>query len=171
MPHKSKSERLAYFRDYNARNRANRNAQAESCRQRQPDKRLGYWRNYNRANSVKRVEAVKLWKQRNPARHRALQSASRMRRRAAQKNATISPQLIARFILSVRSKRWAICYYCGNKVASRLVQFDHVVALQGFNPGAHEIGNLAVSCGKCNRSKSNLSLPAWKRDGQQLLPL
>lgn len=45
------------------------------------------------------------------------------------------------------------CAYCAKPLTHQQKTVDHVVALS--RGGLHEIGNLTIACGPCNRAKSN----------------
>lgn len=71
------------------------------------------------------------------------------------------------YIKMVRSKRFKTCYYCKQKFTCN-PHFDHVIPLS--KGGKHEVGNLCVSCPKCNFTKSAL-LPSQLRMPQLVLSL
>ena len=54
------------------------------------------------------------------------------------------------------------CLYCGGKT----VEIDHIIPLS--RGGRHSIGNLAPSCGPCNRSKSNKFVTEFQKYKREL---
>ena len=93
----------------------------------------------------------------------------RHRKRAEKLNATVNPKAVRKFMLDVRSKTHAVCYYCSKTVSTRLIHFDHIVPLS--KGGAHRVENLCVACKACNHRKWAHLLKDFVRLGQQLLSL
>jgi len=93
------------------------------------------------------------------------------KRRALKKAASVNLKGINNFIKGVFSKPFAFCYYCGKRTSTKLIHFDHIVALA--KGGLHSVENLCVSCAACNLSKGAKPLLEWARENaeQQLLNL
>jgi len=105
------------------------------------------------------------WRKQNPGKI----IASRHKRRALKKAATINLKSIERWIQSVRSKPTAVCYYCQKSIPSKKIHFDHIIPLS--RGGAHSVENLCVSCQPCNNRKHAKSVQAFVITGQQILSL
>lgn len=105
------------------------------------------------------------WSKENPEKTSLYQA----RRRMLERNATVNLAGIKAFIKSVKSKRTVTCYYCDSRILSKGCHFDHIVPLSKGGP--HSVENLCVSCSTCNHRKSNKSISAWDRMGQQVLSL
>jgi len=103
--------------------------------------------------------------------HKAESFARVQKRNALKKAATINMQGIIAFVRSIKAKPLATCYYCQERVSTRTIHFDHIIALS--KGGLHAVENLCVSCGPCNLSKGAKSLIEWAayRGAQQLLNL
>jgi 5-methylcytosine-specific restriction endonuclease McrA len=169
MPLKDRSRRLAYFRQYNAANIERRTAQILAWKQRN----IEHWKkkqaDYRLKHAEKRRVWAAEWRKNNPELHHARRKEIQMRRRALVLNVTISPENIKTFLAWLRKKTFVRCYYCKRKIPRLGAHVDHVVALA--NKGAHEVGNLAIACCKCNRSKGKKSLSDWSPSDQPLLPI
>lgn len=104
---------------------------------------------------LRRAESQKYYRK-NPLRFLAAANV----RRARKNNASIgNTKLIEEWIKSVRSKPRATCYWCKASTPSNNINIDHIQAL--VSGGAHEVGNLCVSCGTCNSRKHAKPLTAW----------
>lgn len=121
-------------------------------------------KNYQR-DRLKILEANRKWRQANREHVRA----KTMKRKALLLGAAVNLKRIKEWMASVKSRPTATCYYCSCEIQSRLVHFDHIVALSKGGP--HSIENLCVSCAACNLSKKAKSISAWVRIGQQVLSL
>ena len=53
------------------------------------------------------------------------------------------------------------CFWCRNEFPPKKCHADHIVALS--IGGAHEVGNLCVSCQTCNSKKSAKTIQDWNR--------
>lgn len=99
---------------------------------------------------------TKKWQKANP--HAMKQIGAR--RRARLKGATVGDtKAIAAWEKEWRSKESVECAYCHQSFPPADCDTDHVIPLTKGGP--HELGNLAVSCWWCNRSKHNRTLEEW----------
>lgn len=101
--------------------------------------------------------------------HPGVMRAYAQRRRAMKKAVTVKPESIAEWMQRIRSKPSAVCHYCGKRISSKGIHFDHIKALA--KGGEHRIENLCVSCPKCNLTKGAAALNEWCKQGQQMLAL
>ena len=107
-------------------------------------------------HTEKRVEKGKRWRAENPEAQRRNWIRSRDLRRARQRSAD-SRAVTNDERAGVLLANDGLCLYCN---ASPAVEVDHIVPLA--RGGRHAIGNLAPSCGPCNRSKAALLLMEWR---------
>lgn len=146
----------------------------------QRDKLRAYGRKQYQKHIEKRREKNRRWhqshlelaheKRRQWGRdHPEYEWAKRARRRALKAGAAVNLAQIKEWFTAVKSRRYAVCYYCGSRILTQHVHFDHIVPLA--RGGAHSIENLCVSCADCNQSKWAKSPAQWKRIGQQVLGL
>lgn len=120
-------------------------------------------KDHHAANRERRNSYIKRWQKANPEKVHYHGNKRRALELAAQGNLIT----IQAYVRSVKSRRTAVCYYCGTRFASSKVHFDHIVPLA--KGGAHSAENLCVSCPPCNRRKHTKLLPEFKIEGQQLL--
>lgn len=107
----------------------------------------------------------KAWRTKHPEVIRA----NSQKRRAKKRAVSIKPERIAEWMQRMRSRRSAVCHYCGKRISSKIIHFDHIKALA--KGGEHRIENLCVSCPKCNLTKGTAALNEWCKQGQQMLAL
>jgi len=142
---------------------------------------------YKRKHGERKLRATKRWVDANRERVNAQMRAYRkkryaedpafraalldgcQRRRSLKRENNPNPKSIRIFIAGVRSKQWAVCYYCEKRFHSNEAQIDHIVPLDKGGP--HSIENLCVACPKCNTTKRTKLIQDWLRLGQQLLAL
>lgn len=60
-----------------------------------------------------------------------------------------------------RRKKQVRCYWCNGVFAGIDCHLDHVIALS--KGGKHEIGNLCVSCSRCNLKKNAKTVDVWNQ--------
>lgn len=111
----------------------------------------------------KKVRAA--WVAKNKGRLNADSNLRRIRTKGAHVE---NKALIKSFYVAVKSRKTNTCYYCRTRFTG-MAEIDHILPLA--KGGQHKIENLCVSCQKCNRSKKDKLVSAWKRDGQQVLSL
>jgi len=70
-----------------------------------------------------------------------------------------NPALIAEWESAWKKKRRVRCYWCGGSFAPKDCHSDHLKALD--LGGAHEVGNLVISCAACNLRKNSLTVEDW----------
>lgn len=56
-------------------------------------------------------------------------------------------------IIHIKTRKWVRCYYCGKRVSGKSSEVDHVLPLAKNGP--HTAFNIAATCQKCNRHKSD----------------
>lgn len=99
-------------------------------------------------------------KYRKSARGRIVNANCKKRRVAKMKGTPVGNlAVISAWELSWRGKKRVRCYWCGGSFSGSSCHTDHVVALA--LGGAHEIGNLVVSCLPCNHSKNAKPVASW----------
>jgi 5-methylcytosine-specific restriction endonuclease McrA len=122
---------------------------------------------YRRANPEKLKATMRRHYLKNRDKARQYQIANKpaaaareAKRRAIKRNAKIVDQeTITRWMFAWRKRPTVQCFWCGNKVRPRKAQADHIQPLA--KGGVHEIGNMCVSCTKCNQSKHDKEVHAW----------
>ena len=119
--------------------------------------------NYQK-NKAHVLQKHREWLKRNPG----YMAAVKHRRRLIE-NASKNLAAIKAWMKSVKSKKTAVCYYCGRTISTKGLHFDHIVAIA--NGGIHDVSNLCVSCPPCNLQKQDKPIEAWVRIGQQVLSL
>ena len=173
----------AHYRAHTAEKAARVNA----WRQKNPKKVQSYLEKYQKANPDRLLAANRRWYRRNLAaqllRNRVKNAAQYKvnkeailarnrkwaqahpiqikvrdaRRRALLKGAEVNMAQIQEWITTVKSKRFAFCYWCHRKIHTSKIHFDHVVPLAKGGP--HSVDNLCVSCAHCNlQSKAGVSV-------------
>lgn len=95
--------------------------------------------------------------------------AKAINRDRAKRALTRNPELIIAWMMAVRTKPEAVCYYCRVMWPISEIHFDHVLPLK--RGGNHTIENLCVACKTCNLRKNAKLIHEWNRPGQQLLDL
>lgn len=120
------------------------------------------WRN---KNLEKARAKARDWMRRNPTYMRAKENE----RRALKASVSVNPRSISLFMSGVKSKHFAVCYYCRRKVSTKAIHFDHILALSKGGP--HSVENLCVSCARCNLSKGPKLLKDFISLGQQIMEL
>ncbi len=98
------------------------------------------------ANHETHIANVKAWQAANPEKVRAYKKTNKYKRRAVERDGITGSELMA-----WENAQKKVCYWCGVKCAEAY-HVDHYTALT--RGGAHEIGNLVISCPSCNRRKS-----------------
>lgn len=133
------------------------------------EKLLQWKRDYHHKDYAKRgpliLARTKAWLKAHPE----VVTARNARRRLMQKNATVNLALIRKWMLSVKSKTYARCYYCQCRLRTDKIHFDHIIALA--KGGLHSVENLCVSCRFCNQSKSDRPIRLMMSVDQTFLEL
>ena len=102
---------------------------------------------YAEENKEAVLARVNAWSAENPERVTANKLAYKHRRRSWESGG----------LSGAEQKRWEreqkkVCYWCGDGCAKKY-EVDHYIPLS--KGGAHEEGNLVISCPSCNRLKSS----------------
>lgn len=126
-------------------------------------------KDYAKKNAAVMRSYWKAYRKAHPEKTKAHNKANWHKRRATILGATVNPKSIKIFILGVKSKRFATCYYCERKVPTTRIAFDHILALS--KGGSNSVENLCVSCSDCNQTKHDKLLRDFITLGQQLLEL
>lgn len=90
-------------------------------------------------------------------------------RRARLLGSSVNSRSVKEYVRRIKSRRFSKCYYCGVRVPTEDIHFDHVLALS--KGGAHSIGNICVACKTCNLKKATNLIEDWFRLGQQILAI
>lgn len=115
--------------------------------------RRRYMRTYYDKNAEKLRQRTRDWYRANKARHwNQLQ-----KRRSLKEQATVNLEVLRKFTSRIKAKRFAFCYWCGEKTKTSAIHFDHIIPL--IKGGQHSVENLCVSCARCNLRKND-SLPS-----------
>jgi 5-methylcytosine-specific restriction endonuclease McrA len=126
--------------------------------------RLRY-KNFTPEQKRRRREVSMAWHRKNPG----YMSASRDKRKRAMDKSGSRVDLITRWVSLVRSKPFAICYYCQRVRSSMDVHFDHIIPLA--KGGGHNVGNMCVACEGCNCSKGSRRISEWPQIPTPMLDL
>lgn len=119
---------------------------------------LKYRKEWAARNKSKVKQLAQRWYADNKHRAKANSDA----RRARRVNATIGDtKQIARWERRWKKQPKVRCYWCGINVNPDKCDTDHIVALA--LGGAHEIGNLCVSCSTCNNQKHAKPVSEWNK--------
>lgn len=168
---KNKEKIAAKNKQYRAANRAKCAAAVSAWKKLHPDKLVEYSRKSYAHNPEKLRAKSAAWHAENKDLVKSIQRSYRERnrekiliknhaQRATRRECKVGPQhLIVAWVKQWKSKRTAVCFWCGNRVASKLCHIDHIVAVS--SGGANSVENLCVSCAPCNLKKGPLSLPSW----------
>lgn len=152
--------------NYQHRNKQKRRAWSCLWRKNHPF----YHQQYRRSHLGRCRELARQSYRRNYPKNKAKMVIRNRFRRAVKKGVIVNPKMIEHFFLAVKSKHFAVCYYCGRRFPSRMVHQEHVIAIR--NGGMHEIGNLCVSCPPCNLTKQKRTISQWNKSdklGQLIL--
>lgn len=148
-----KAELDAYMKVWHAKNKDAVAAQGKQHYEANRTRLLAEKREYYIKNRA--VIRAKKKANREPARR------SEDLRRARKAGASVGDlQLIAAWEKRWRKKPFVICYWCRNEIRpASLARRDHVIPLA--KGGAHEVGNLCLSCDSCNCHKHARTLDKW----------
>jgi len=148
------------------------------AKKKEDDKR---WRQANKERVAKKVKEYqqshksqvnatnRRWQKRNWEKHIEYQLQYNHAKRARMEIATVNMKAIRGFVRAVKAKAFCTCYYCGSKVSSKKIHFDHIIPIA--KGGQHSVENLCVSCPPCNMAKHDKPIEAWVRIGQQVFAL
>ena len=115
---------------------------------------------YREANAEKYAEYHKAYREANrdkiSVNHKAYQQTpigKAVQKNASHKRRSITRQgdVTTQQLLELQNNA-KTCYWCGVSLKSKEVHIDHYVPLS--KGGEHTLSNLAVSCAKCNQTKS-----------------
>jgi hypothetical protein len=113
--------------------------------------------NKDRLNHLKRK-----WEKNNPEKHRSLQIAIKLNRRARKKqNGGVVTSLE---IKKLKSKSKNVCFYCNQ---NKKLSIDHVIPLK--LGGRNEISNMVFACINCNSRKQAKDPITYAREIGRLL--
>jgi 5-methylcytosine-specific restriction endonuclease McrA len=112
-------------------------------------------RNYAK-NPADRCRQTNEWARNNPDKTRRYRN---QRRAIVLGSPKTEPELIEKWEAKWKGRKSVRCYWCGGGFSPSKCHADHVIPLS--RGGAHEIGNMAVSCAKCNQRKSSKTLNEW----------
>jgi 5-methylcytosine-specific restriction endonuclease McrA len=138
---------------YAKRNRVAITARATAWAKANKQRRAAIAQAWVERNPEKRKEAANSWSRRNPDSHRV--SASK-RRALKYGSASRDPKALMAYSKMVRNAERLRCYWCRKNTPKGQRHIDHIIPLA--RGGADVIGNLCVSCPRCNISK-NAKLP------------
>jgi 5-methylcytosine-specific restriction endonuclease McrA len=109
-------------------------------------------------NSKKAIEYQLNYNKLHPEQRRASDAS----RRARKLNAPIgSSSAVIKWDKTWRNMRRVSCFWCRNEFSPKKCHADHIIALS--RGGAHEVGNLCISCQPCNNKKSAKTIQDWNR--------
>jgi hypothetical protein len=117
----------------------------------------------DRAKEQRRINQEKYRK--SPKGIAVMRTHGHRRRLAKNGSAASDIKVIERWHVGWMAKRSVRCYWCGGKFPPSQCNADHIKPL--VSGGTHEIGNLCISCGPCNRRKHAKSLEEWNRRIEQ----
>lgn len=128
----------------------------------QQEKNEAKWKAYLRKwgwpENLKKSQLHDYWKQTKQERKRKKTircSAYTAKRRAKKRMASIGDsKLILKWEKQWRTKKTAICYWCGRRITTKQCHADHIVPLA--KGGSHCIENLCIACKTCNSHKRDL---------------
>lgn len=160
-PEKSRAQHRAQrIKNLEARRAQNRKWQFDQWAHRQEYMRAYYQKNKEKLKAKTKVQYLA---------NKAQFWNYAQKRRALKMQAANNLLAIRSFAESVKAKRYAYCYYCGDRVKTSNIHFDHIIPL--VKGGAHSIENLCVSCADCNLSKQDKLLSRWNKHPQLFLAL
>lgn len=162
------------------------NAQARALRKKNPERFRDYTRRYYRSHRESVSVKGREWRKRNVSKIRAytilnrqingdvLRARSReniknnpgyyreyaRRRRALILGVTVGDsKVIVKWEKSWKKKKLVVCFWCRESFSPKRCNTDHIFAL--IKGGPHEIGNLCISCERCNKTKNSKLLKEW----------
>lgn len=145
-----KAKNASYFRDYYARNREARKAQASA---------------WYEANKDRALRACRDWAERNRDKVREMGRRSRRKRRAIQAN--VGGSHTAADLDRIFQRQRGKCALCKCSLAAVAKELDHIIPIS--RGGDNNPGNLQWLCRPCNRSKSNKDPIEFARERGALL--
>ena len=113
---------------------------------------------YRKKNLAKIKARDTAWRKANPEKNR--EKGHRWRVRVKGANSGPSKPIVE-WERVWRGKQFAICFWCRTRKPTKKCQTDHIVAVS--IGGAHEIGNLCISCRSCNARKCAKTVAEWNK--------
>lgn len=107
-------------------------------------------------------EVGDVWKKANKKLVRVYASKGAAKRRTLLVDSNLSHKEVLYWLES----QDPVCTYCGT-CCKEYYEIDHVIPLS--RGGSHSLGNLAVSCLSCNRSKKDKLLEEWELTKKELI--
>ena len=170
-PEKVQAMKHRWYLKYQEREIKNASIRAKIRRQRPEvkERERQLHKEWSKNNPDKVAAKARRWRLSHPEQVRAYAIHETYKRRARQRGNTVNPKSILVFTKAVKTKRFAVCYYCQKRVSTRKIHFDHIQPLS--KGGAHSVENLCVSCADCNQHKHTSSVQDWIEVGQQIFAL
>lgn len=111
-------------------------------------------------NRTKISERHRQWRENNPAKMNSYASYRRAMKRGVPCD---DPKLVRKWIVDVRSRKIAKCYWCQKLLQPSARTLDHITPLK--RGGSHTVYNFCVSCLPCNQSKNARTAFEWAGQG------
>ena len=175
--HQNAEEMRLKRRVWHKEHRASSLASSRAWKRRNSDRIREYKKTYYAANAESLKASGKLWREKNQERYKAKKRQweilhpernrfNQHRRRAIKFKTPIGGRKqIENWESAWKKKSSVTCYWCKHKFNPADCHTDHIIALS--IGGAHEIGNLCISCVPCNKSKYSKSVSDWNKELQQ----
>lgn len=91
------------------------------------------------------------WIKRHPDKYRAANKAASQKYKAQKRGADVGDKHINSVIRSWKLEPNFVCYHCGKRFPSTVLQIDHVIPMS--KGGKHTVSNICKSCWLCNIRK------------------
>jgi 5-methylcytosine-specific restriction endonuclease McrA len=156
--YQNKEKAKAMFARYYAENKSKIKAAKDKYRSENKEILKARCAAHYAKNSKKAIEYQRSYIKLHPEHKRASDAS----RRARKLNAPIGSSFaVIKWDKTWRSMRRVSCFWCRNEFSPKKCHADHIVALS--RGGAHEVGNLCISCQPCNNKKSAKTIQDWNR--------
>lgn len=161
---KNKEKIIERSKNWYQQNTEKANKRSNEYAKKNPDQIKATQKKFYESNKEKVTKWKKKWVKNNPEKMKQLTSdwgklnrdktrAYCYNRRLKISNASDEDAKdVAAFMKKIMLSESNFCEYCGDALTKEKLQFDHVFPIK--LGGAHTVENLAVSCKKCNNSKS-----------------
>jgi len=153
---KNRQARREYNRRYHYLNREKRRQYARKYHlvhyQKNRERLLAQSSAYAKSHPKVRRKCYLNYKKNHPDRYRAQIKAMHVKRKAMMRGADVGCAVVDSVIKGWRISKTFQCYWCGDKLPTRKMHIDHIVAIS--RGGKHEASNVCRSCPLCNLRKN-----------------
>jgi 5-methylcytosine-specific restriction endonuclease McrA len=169
---RSRKYYMEHKEDYRARAQRYRAARLEKCPllprispEEAKRRKLERTRKWILEHPEKCKEMRRSWEARNKDKRKAYNTQHAHNRRARQKLSRKDNAAVYSWIRSWKKKATVRCYWCSVRFKPSQCHVDHIVPIS--SGGKNTIGNVCISCAKCNIRKRTKELKVWNQQIEQ----